>query len=73
VLLCAFAAAIGLLLSKLLISVVHSDPYSLLLFQTSWAATASALGFALVIALASALLPALRVQRLSIIDAMAGR
>jgi putative ABC transport system permease protein len=72
-LLCAFAAVIGLLLSKLLISLVHEPPYTFLLFQTSWASMASAFALSLAIALASALLPARRVQRLSIVDALAGR
>jgi putative ABC transport system permease protein len=54
VLLCVFAAVIGLLLSKPLMSIVRTPPYSSFPFQTSWAVTLSALGLALIIALASA-------------------
>ena len=73
VLLCAFAALIGVLLSKILISLAQGQDYSFFLFQTSWTATARAVGLALAIAVASAALPAWRVQRLSIVDALAGR
>jgi putative ABC transport system permease protein len=73
VLLCAFAALAGLLLSKALISLVHTPPYSYLLFQMPWTALIRAVGLALAVAIASAFFPAWRVQRLSIVDALAGR
>jgi ABC-type antimicrobial peptide transport system permease subunit len=38
-----------------------------------WAAMLTGFGLALLVALASSLLPALRVKRLNIVDALAGR
>jgi putative ABC transport system permease protein len=73
VLLCAGAAVLGLLTSRLLIASVHTPPYSNVLLQTSWSAMASGLALALLVAGASAFFPVWRVHRLSIIDALAGR
>ena len=74
VLLCIFAAAVGLLLSKLIIPIARG-PLSdfLLLLQMPWTAMLAGFGLALIIALLSSLLPALRVKQLNVVDALVKR
>jgi len=69
--LCALAAATGLAIAKIgvpLIGDVSPDLGQLLLMP--WSALATGLGFALGVALVSALIPALKAQRISIIAAL---
>jgi putative ABC transport system permease protein len=74
VLLCLFAAAAGLLVSKLIIPIARG-PLSdfLLLLQMPWTAMLTGFGLALIIALLSSLLPALRVKQLNVVDALVKR
>ena len=73
VLLCLLAAALGLLVSKLIIPIARG-PLSdfLLLLQMPWTALLRGLGLALIVALLSSLLPALRVKQLKV-DALVKR
>jgi putative ABC transport system permease protein len=74
VLLCLLAAAAGLLVSNLVIPMARgplSDFVSIL--QMPWSALLFGLGLALSVALLSSLLPAWRVKRLSVVDALAKR
>ena len=72
VLLCLLAAAAGLLVSTLIIPLAR-DPLSdfVQLLQIPWTAMLRGLGFALIVALLSSLLPAFRMKRLSVVDALA--
>jgi putative ABC transport system permease protein len=73
VLLCVLAAVAGLLVSKIIIPIArHMLGFGLLL-QMTWLAMLRGFGLALVVALVSSIYPALRVKRLSIVDALAGR
>jgi putative ABC transport system permease protein len=71
VLLCLLAAVAGLLVSKLIIPIARG-PLSdfVLLLQIPWSAMLQGLGLALIVAFLSSLLPALRVKRLSVVDAL---
>jgi putative ABC transport system permease protein len=74
VILCLLAAGAGLAFAKLgipRISDISPDTGQLLLMP--WSALLTGLGFALFVAIVSALVPALRAKRLSIIDSLAGR
>jgi putative ABC transport system permease protein len=73
-LLCLLAAAAGLLVSKLIIPIARG-PLSdfLLLLQMPWTASLRGLGLALIVALISSLLPALRVKQLNVVDALLKR
>jgi putative ABC transport system permease protein len=73
-LLCLLAAAAGLLVSKLIIPIARG-PLSdfLLLLQMPWTASLRGLGLALIVALLSSLLPALRVKQLNVVDALLKR
>jgi putative ABC transport system permease protein len=73
-LLCLLAAAAGLFVSKLIIPIARG-PLSdyLLLLQTPWSAMLNGFALALVVALLSSLLPALRVKQLSVVDALVKR
>jgi putative ABC transport system permease protein len=73
VLLCSFAALAGLAIAKLVIPLVRDDIPGADIVQMPWIALLSGLAFALLVALVSGLLPALRAKRLSIVDALAGR
>ena len=69
--LCALAAGAGLVIAKIgvpLIGDVSPDLGQLLLMP--WSALATGLGFAFAVALVSALIPALKAQRISIIEAL---
>jgi putative ABC transport system permease protein len=71
VLLCLLAAAAGLLLSKLVIPITRGPlSHFVLLLQMSWTAALGGLGLALVVALLSSLLPAWRVKRLNVVEAL---
>jgi putative ABC transport system permease protein len=74
VLLCLLAAAAGLVVSKLIIPIARG-PLSdfLLLLQMPWTDMLRGLGLALIVALLSSLLPALRVKQLNVVDALAKR
>jgi putative ABC transport system permease protein len=74
VLLCLLAAAAGLLVSKLIIPIARG-PLSdfLLLLQMPLTAMLSGFGLALIVALLSSLLPALRVKQLNVVDALVKR
>jgi putative ABC transport system permease protein len=74
VLLCLLAAAAGLLVSILIIPMARG-PLSdfLLLLQMPWTALLRGFGLALVVALLSSLLPALRVKQLNVVDALLKR
>jgi putative ABC transport system permease protein len=74
VLLCLLAAAAGLLVSKLIIPIARG-PLSdfFLLLQMPWTALLRGFGLALVVALLSSLLPALRLKQLNVVDALAKR
>jgi len=73
VLLCLLAAALGLLASKLIIPIARG-PLSdfLLLLQMPWTALLLGLGLALIVALLSSVLPALRLRQLKV-DALLKR
>jgi putative ABC transport system permease protein len=74
VLLCLLAAAAGLLVSKLIIPIARG-PLSdfFLLLQMPWTALLRGFGLALIVALLSSLLPALRVRQLNVVDALLKR
>ena len=63
------AAAVGLAIAKQLVGLTHGEPPLLL----PWRAVAAGLVFAVVAATLSAIVPAWRVKRLSVVDALAGR
>jgi putative ABC transport system permease protein len=72
--LCALAGLAGLALAQAVVPVIHKVmPDAAALIQTSWSALLPGFGFALLVAFLSALVPALRASRLTIIDALAGR
>jgi putative ABC transport system permease protein len=74
VLLCLLAAAAGLLLAGFIIPMARA-PLSdfVLLLQMPWSAMLLGLGLALVVALLSSLLPALRAKRLNVVDSLVNR
>jgi putative ABC transport system permease protein len=74
VLICLLAAAVGLLVSILLIPIARG-PLSdfVLLRQMPWTAMLRGFGLALIVALLSSMLPARRVQQLNVVDALAKR
>jgi len=74
VLLCLLAAAAGLLLAGFIIPMARA-PLSdfVLLLQMPWRAMLLGLGLALVVALLSSLLPALRAKRLNVVDSLVNR
>jgi len=74
VVLCLLAAATGLAFAKLgipRIGDISPDMGQLLLMP--WSALLTGLGFAMAVAIVSALIPALRAKRLNIVDSLAGR
>jgi putative ABC transport system permease protein len=73
--LCLLAGTCGLLLVKLGFPLVQGKlPIGIgSLVVVSWSGLATGFGFALAMALASALIPALRVRRMNVVDALAGR
>ena len=74
VFLCVMAGTAGLTIVKLVFPVfrkVAPDVSGLLLL--SWSVLAIGFGFSLLVAFASGLFPALRVKRLNVVDALAGR
>jgi putative ABC transport system permease protein len=74
VLLCLLAAGAGLLLSVAGLPYVKKiDPEIGRIFWLTWRPLAAGLGLSLVVAFVSAVVPALRAKRLTIIDALAGR
>jgi putative ABC transport system permease protein len=74
VLLCLLAAVVGLLVSKLVIPLTqHALSDFVLLLQMPWTGMLGGLGFALMVALLSAALPAWRVRQLSVVDALVKR
>jgi putative ABC transport system permease protein len=74
VLLCLLAAAAGLLVSKLVIPIARG-PLSdfFLLLQMPWTAMLRGFVLALIVALLSCLLPALRVKQLNVVDGLVKR
>jgi putative ABC transport system permease protein len=74
VILCALAAVAGLAIAKLGVPLIaEASPELGLWLLMPWSALLTGLGFALAVALASGLVPALKAKRLSIIDALARR
>jgi len=74
VILCLLAAATGMAFAKLgipRIGDISPDMGQLLLMP--WSALLTGLGFAMAVAIVSALIPALRAKRLNIVDSLAGR
>ena len=73
--LCALAGLAGLLVVKLGLGAIISKlpPGVGTLLLVNWRGLLIGLGFALAVALISALVPALRVRRLNVVDALAGR
>jgi putative ABC transport system permease protein len=72
-LLCVLAALGGLAIAKVVIPVVRDDLPGGEIVQMPWAAILTGLALALLVAFVSALIPAMRAKRLSIVDALAGR
>jgi putative ABC transport system permease protein len=71
VILCALAAAAGLAIAKLGVPLIaQASPDLGLWLLMPWSALLTGLGFALLVALLSGLLPALKAKRLSIIEAL---
>jgi putative ABC transport system permease protein len=74
VVLCACAAGAGLAVAKLGVPLIgEAMPDLSMWLLMPWQAALTGLGFALVVALVSGLIPALKAQRLSIIDALMSR
>jgi putative ABC transport system permease protein len=74
VLLCLLAAAAGLLVSKLVIPIVRGPLADfLLLLQIPWSDMLLGLVLALIVALLGSLLPALRLKRLNVVEALVKR
>lgn len=74
VILCACAAAAGLAIARLGVPLIgEAMPDLSMWLLMPWQAALTGLGFALVVALAAGLIPALKAQRLSIIDALKSR
>ena len=72
-LLCGLAALGGLAIAKLAIPLVQDDIPGGDLVQMPWIALLTGLALAGLVAFVSAVVPALRAKRLSIVDALAGR
>jgi putative ABC transport system permease protein len=72
-LLCALAALAGLAMAKVAIPLVRDDIPGGSIVQMPWVAVLTGLALALLVAFVSALIPAMRAKRLSIVDALAGR
>jgi len=72
-LLCGLAALAGLAVAKIVIPLVKDDIPGADIVQMPWIALFTGLAMAALVAFASTLVPALRVKRLSIVDALAGR
>ena len=72
-LLCALAALAGLVVAKLVIPLVKDSIPGADIVQMPWVAILTGLGLALLVAFVSAVVPALRAKRLSIVDALARR
>lgn len=72
--LCAVAGMSGLLLVKLSLPIIqaHSSG-NVQILQMPWSALGTGFAFALGMALIASLIPALRVKRLNVVDALAGR
>ena len=71
VLLCLLAAAVGLLVSKLVIPIARGALSDfVLLLQMPWTAMLGGFGSALIVALLSSLLPAWRVRQLNVVEAL---
>ncbi|MES2472543.1 MAG: ABC transporter permease [Pseudomonadota bacterium] len=74
IILCLMAGLAGLAIAKLGIPrIADLDPDTGRLLLMPWSAIGTGMGFALLVALVSALAPGLRARRLSITDALAGR
>jgi len=74
VVLCALAALLGLTVAKAAIPLLQASFPDLPKFiDMPWAAILTGFGVALLVAFASGLVPALRVKRLNVVDALAGR
>jgi putative ABC transport system permease protein len=74
VVLCACAAGAGLAVAKIGVPLIgEAMPDLSMWLLMPWQAALTGLGFALVVALVSGLIPALKAQRLSIIDALMSR
>jgi putative ABC transport system permease protein len=74
VVLCACAAGAGLAVAKIGVPLIgEAMPDLSMWLLMPWQAAVTGLGFALVVALVSGLIPALKAQRLSIIDALMSR
>lgn len=75
VVLCVAAGLAGLAVVKLVVPIFRDSlPNGIgTLLLLPWSAAAMGLGFALVMALISAFIPALRMKRLNVVDALAGR
>jgi putative ABC transport system permease protein len=74
VILCACAAGAGLVVAELGVPLIgEAMPDLSMWLLMPWQAALTGLGFALVVALVSGLIPALKAQRLSIIDALMSR
>jgi putative ABC transport system permease protein len=73
-LLCALAAGVGLAIVKLAFPMIKKAvPQVSALLLLPWSALAIGFCCALLVAFVSGLLPALRVKRLNVVDALAGR
>jgi putative ABC transport system permease protein len=73
-LLCLLAGMTGLALSEIAVPLIHkSMPEVADLLRMSWGALLPGMGFALLVAFLSALIPGLRAKRLKIVDALANR
>jgi putative ABC transport system permease protein len=73
VLLCGLAALAGLAIAKLVIPLVQDDIPGAQIVQMPWMALLTGVALAGLVAFVSALVPALRARRLSIVDSLAGR
>jgi len=73
-LLCLLAGITGLGLSEIAVPLIHKSlPEVADLLRMSWSALVPGLGFALLVAFLSALIPGLRAKRLKIVEALANR
>jgi putative ABC transport system permease protein len=71
VILCALAAGAGLAVAKLGVPLIaEASPDWGLWLQMPWSALLTGLGFALAVAVAAGLVPALKARRLSIVEAL---
>jgi len=72
--LCSLAGITGLALAEIVVPMIQKFlPDAASLLQISWSAFLPGFGFALLVAFVSGLIPALRVMRLNVVDALADR